>query len=396
MSDTTTPQPPGAPAPAPPAAAAAPGALPPVGEGCPITAEFLAPNMRKHVDIKAPAPLRMMAAKSLVPLQPSDMVSALFVLTFDPDANIRETASKSAAGLPDRILATALRDEGVHAPVLGWLLRLYGSKDQYAEFLVLNGTTPDDAVAEVARTCSAKVAEIIGQNQLRVLRHTDTIRQLTLNPNASPALIDSVCDFAVRSGVDLPDVPQIKEARIRVFGPEAAEAPPDPGPTADEIMEEYKEIADEGSAPLEEGKRLTLAQRVMKMNISEKIKLATLGNKEARSILVRDSNKLVSVAVVRSPRITDGEVLAIANNRAANDDVLRVIYNNREWTKMYQLKLALVKNPKTPSGIAMRFLSTLRESEVKDLARNKNVPSGIQMMAKKMMDKKNQPKKEDH
>jgi hypothetical protein len=129
------------------------------------------------------------------------------------------------------------------------------------------------------------------------------------------------------------------------------------------------------------------------MSISQKIKLATLGNKEARGLLLRDSNKLVALAVIHSPRITDGEVHAVANNRAANDDVLRVIYNNREWLKSYTLKLALVKNPKTPLPVSMKFLSTLRESEIKDLARNKNVPSTIQSQAKKMMDKKNEPKK---
>src|SRR6187401_2485239 len=68
---------------------------------CPITSEFLPPNLRKHVDPKAPAPLRMMAAKSLVPLSPSDMVGTLFILTFDAEANIREASVKSASGLPD-------------------------------------------------------------------------------------------------------------------------------------------------------------------------------------------------------------------------------------------------------------------------------------------------------
>ncbi len=387
---------PQAPAPATAAPPPAGGVLPPLGEGCPVDAGFLAPNMRKHVDIKAPTPLRMMAAKGLVPLSPSDMCGVLFILLFDPDQATRETTVKTAAGLPDRILATALRDEGIKPPVLGWLLGLFGDKDQYAEMLILNASTPDEAIAQLALKASAKTAEIIGQNQLRFLRHEDIIRQLCLNPNASPALLDGVCDFAARSGVALMDVPQMREARIRVYGPEAAEKPPEQGPTAEEIIQEYSDaIKDEAAAPMEEGKRMTLAQRVLKMSISEKIKLATLGNKEARSLLIRDSNKLVSVAVVRSPRITDGEIMAIANNRAVLDDVLRVVYSNREWTKAYPLKLALVKNPKTPSGIAMRFLGTLRESEVKDLARNKNIPSGIQMMAKKMMDKKNTPKKDE-
>lgn len=379
-----------------PAAANAPGALPQLGEGCPIDAGFLPPNMRKHVDVKAPVPLRGMAAKGLVPLSPSDMCGALFILKFDPDAGIREAAVKTASAFPDRILATALRDEAIKPPVLGWLVELFGAKEQYAEMLILNASTPDESIALLAKTASPKTLEIIGNNQLRILRHEDIIRQLVGNPQASPALITHVTDFAARSGVGLQDVPQMREARIRVFGPQAADKPPDPGPTADEIMEEYKEsLKDEAAAPMEEGKRLTLAQRIMKMNISEKIKLATLGNKEARSLLIRDSNKLVSVAVIRSPRITDGEVLAIANNRAANEDVLRVVYSNREWLKSYPLRLALVKNPKCPTGVTMRFLSTLRESEIKDLARNKNIPSGIQMMAKKMMDKKNAPKKDD-
>src|SRR5688572_13948301 len=82
---------------------------------CPITDEFLPPNLKKHVDPKAPVPLRMMAAKSLVPLAPSDLLGALFMLTFDPDPNVAATASKTAGSLPDRILATALRDEGLKA-----------------------------------------------------------------------------------------------------------------------------------------------------------------------------------------------------------------------------------------------------------------------------------------
>src|SRR5438105_1180860 len=93
----------------------------------PISDEFLPPNMRKHVDPKAPVPLRMMAAKALVPLSPSDMLGALFILTFDADAGVKEAAVKSADNLPDRILSSALRDEGVQAPVLGFFLsRLWG------------------------------------------------------------------------------------------------------------------------------------------------------------------------------------------------------------------------------------------------------------------------------
>jgi hypothetical protein len=337
----------------------------------------------------------MMAAKTLVPLSPSDMLGALFMLTFDTEQNVRDTAAKSAAGLPDKILGSALRDEGVQAPVLGWFLGLLKANDTYSEMLVLNATTPDEAVAEVAATCSPKLTEIIGQNQLRLLRHEDILRKLCTNPNASQALIDSVCDFGVRSGLVLADVPQMQAARVRLFGPQAAEAPPDPGPTAEQVLEDFKEVKDEGAAPMEEGKKLNLTQRIMKMSIAEKIKLATLGNKEARSLLLRDSNKLVCTAVIRSPRITDGEVLLCAANKAANEEVLRIIYGNREWTKNQKIKLALVKNPKIPLTVVMKFLNTLRDAEIKDLARDRNVPSGVAMHAKKMMEKKTAPKKEE-
>lgn len=379
-----------------------PAAAPPFEiPGCPITPDFLPPNMLKHVDPKAPVPLRMMAAKGLVPLSPSDMLSVLFMLSFDADQGVRDQVAKTASTLQDRIAASGFRDEQVHPPTLGYFLRLHGQNDAYAEMLILNGNTPDDAVADVAEGCSKRTAEIIGQNQLRLLRSDIILRALAKNPNAAGALIDGVCDFAVRSGLNLEDVPQMLEARVRLFGPQAAtQPPPAQGPTADELMAEFA-MTETGAAteseyapPMEEAVKLSLSKRIMAMNISEKIKLATKGNKEARGILIRDSNKLVAVAVIRSPRITDGEVLSQAQSKTCLEDVLRIIYSNREWLRKYAIKLALVKNPKVPQGVSMRLITTLHEHDVKGLAKDKNVPGSVQMLAKKQLEKKNAPKKE--
>ena len=365
---------------------------------CPITSEFLPPNMVKHVDPKAPVPLRMMAAKALVPLSPDDMLSVLFMLSFDPDQGVRDQVAKTASTLQDRTAASGFRDEGVPPAVLGYFLRLYGQNDTYAEMLILNGNTPDEAVAAVAEGCSKRTAETIGQNQLRLLRHDGIIRALAKNPNSVGALIDGVCDFAVRSGVVLDDVPAMQEARVRLFGPLAAAQPPQEGPTADQIMSEFAMPEVDGKDPegvtaVDEQKRLSLGKRIMAMNVSERIKLASKGNKEARGILMRDSNKLVAVAVIRSPRITDGEVLMQAQSKICMDDVLRVIYSNREWLRKYSIKLALVKNPKVPQGVSMRLMATLHEHDVKSLAKDKNVPGSVQMLAKKQIEKKNAPKK---
>ncbi len=364
---------------------------------CPITADFLPDNMKKHVDPKAPVALRMMAAKALIPVSPDDMVSVLFMLSFDPEAGIREQVLKTSTTLQDRIAASAFRDEGVLPPVLGFFLHLYGQNDAYAQMLVLNGNTPDAAIAGVAEGCSKRIAELISQNQLRLLRDDNIIRMLSRNPNTVGALIDGVCDFGVRSGLKLDDVPQMVAARVRLFGPQAVtQTLPADGPTADDVMAEFHmPDAEEAVPPMEEGKKLSLSKRIMSMNVSEKIKLATKGNKEARGILIRDSNKLVSVAVIRSPRITDGEVLAQALNKIASDDVLRVIYSNREWLRKYAIKLAIVKNPKVPQGVSMRLLNTLHEHDVKGLAKDKNVPGTIQSLAKKQIEKKNAPKRDD-
>lgn len=387
---------------------AAPAEAPPAVSACPIKPDFLPENMRKHVDPKAPVPLRMMAAKALVPLAPADMLGALFMLMYDADEKVRETAGKTASTLPDRIAASGFRDEGVQALVLGWFLDVYAQNDAYAEMLILNATTPDEAVATIASICSQKIAELIGQNQLRLLRHEPIIPALAQNPAAQGALIDNVCDFAVRNGLDMPAVPQMLAAKIRLFGPQAAAQPVSQGPTADQVIAQFG-VAAAGEAPpenaeiaqklaekearLDDGTKLTLTQQIAKMSVSERIKLASKGNKEVRSMLIRDANKLVAVAVIRSPRITDQEIMAQALNKGAHEDVLRVIYNHREWVRKYPVRLALVKNPKVPAQITMRFLNTLAEADVKGLVKDKNVPGAVQLLAKKMIQRKNEPKK---
>ena len=152
-----------------PAATAAPAQ-----PACPITSEFLPPNMVKHVDPKAPVPLRMMAAKALVPLSPADMLSVLFMLSYDPDQGVRDQAQKTASALQDRTAASGFRDEEVHTPVLGWFLRLYGQNDTYAEMLILNGNTPDDAVA-IARFFKEAGADMIDVSSGQTTREAKPI-----------------------------------------------------------------------------------------------------------------------------------------------------------------------------------------------------------------------------
>jgi hypothetical protein len=113
---------------------------------------------------------------------------------------------------------------------------------------------------------------------------------------------------------------------------------------------------------------------------------------KALSRLVTDSNRLVSTAVLKNPRITENEVIKISASRSVSEDVIRSITRNRDWMKLYQVKVNLVKNPKCPQGISMRLLNFLRPNDLKGLVGNKNVPQLISINAKKLLSGKNKKK----
>ena len=375
---------------------------------CPLPLTVLPINFQKHVDPKAPVPLRMMGAKALVPMGPKEMTTALFMLTFDADPAVRETASKSAAGLPDRILAVALRDETMDGPVLEFYAQLLAPKDEYIEMIVLNGAAADETIAHVAQRANERIAEIIAGNQLRILRHDDIVRSLVVNPAVKASTIDSVTDFCVRSGLVLEDLPAFKAARRRIHGgaaedeakaievaaqqelaqAEAEAALEAQGLTAPDTLDEAGE-ADDPDAPAKDEKRLSITQQIMRLTVAKKVEWANKkGNREVRTLLLRDPNKLVQLAVIQSPRITEGEIAKVALSRTAPNEVLSHIYNNRQLTKNYQIRVGLVNNPKVPVAVSMRFLSSLRAAEVKALAKNKNIPQGLATAAKKLAEKK--------
>ncbi len=129
----------------------------------------------------------------------------------------------------------------------------------------------------------------------------------------------------------------------------------------------------------------SLLQRVGDMTVAERIKLALHGNRESRMLLLRDSNKLIRRFVLQNPRVADDEIIAIAKNRSADDELLRVVADNRDWTKNYQVRHALVTNPKTPLTIALRFLSGLHERDIRGLAKSKNVSATVAAQAKRIV-----------
>lgn len=124
------------------------------------------------------------------------------------------------------------------------------------------------------------------------------------------------------------------------------------------------------------------------MSINAKIRLATLGNVFHRSMLIRDSNRLVAMAAIKSPGVSEQEVVKYASHRGLSEDVIRYIADKREWHRSYGVKLALANNPKTPLAHAMRLLTHLRDSDLRNLTRSKNVPAQVVQQARRQLNKK--------
>jgi hypothetical protein len=134
--------------------------------------------------------------------------------------------------------------------------------------------------------------------------------------------------------------------------------------------------------------RLSLEQKISGLTVGQKIKLAYRGNISARKLLIRDTNKIVASAVVKSGRLSDQEVANFAANKNLDNDVLREIAANREWTRKYPVKVALINNPKTPVGVAVRFVASMQKKDLLSLTRNRNIPSVVSQAANRLFRQK--------
>jgi hypothetical protein len=128
-----------------------------------------------------------------------------------------------------------------------------------------------------------------------------------------------------------------------------------------------------------------LLQRILSLTVGERLQLAMKGGREIRSILVKDTNKEVMLSILENQKITESEVELIARSRSVPDEALRRISKNREWLKNYSITFALVTNPKTPPGIAVTLISSLKLKDLVLLEKNKNVPELVRSASKRLV-----------
>lgn len=338
---------------------------------------------RRFADPDAPTEARLMAARGALPLPPPQIVTVLYALSFDPDAEVKGRALKSLIELPDRVLDPAL-GEALHPGLLAFLAEQHREDGDRAEKIALNPATADETICFLARLPFPNVIDIIANNQTRLLRCPAILDALGDNALTGHATIDRLLDFL---GIRRHEEDAEPEA-------EAAE-PEEPLPTLEEVtslrdLEDPSDLPPElleepGHAEGEEGRSKSVFALIQGMNVIQKIKLARFGSGEARAILIRDRNRIVSTAAIRSPKVSDADVLSYAKARNLSEEVLRIISSNRDWTKTYAVQLALVTNPKTPVPSAIKFLNYLSDRDLRTIMRSREVPAAISTQARRVL-----------
>ena len=103
-------------------------------------------------------------------------------------------------------------------------------------------------------------------------------------------------------------------------------AAPESGEPLIEIGVDDLPIGDDEEEPPPEGQeRQSTLQKIAALNVAQRMALAMKGSREDRAILIRDPNKIVGVAVLSSPKITEAEVENIAKMASVPEEILRMI-----------------------------------------------------------------------
>jgi hypothetical protein len=129
-------------------------------------------------------------------------------------------------------------------------------------------------------------------------------------------------------------------------------------------------------------------QKIAKLDIKGRIQLAMKGSKEERSLLIRDGTKIVALAVLESPKVSDGEVERFASQKNVLEAVLRGIPMKRRFAKNYLIIRNLVFNPRTPLDLSLGLMKNMLVSDLRNLSNNKEVSDTVRKLATKMFKQK--------
>lgn len=362
----------------------------------------------------------------MLPLQQNDLLEVLVSLTASDDEQIATAATETLEAETADSLLLAAKASDTSPNVLAYLATRASGTSEVHEATVLNNNTPDHAIAKLAAaTSSGSLLELITVNQQRLVRAPEIIDAILANParsgeaerratetrkeffekergakqiadelrargqTAAAEFFESadlntaggemnfedawlIAQHIEVSDADLDDS-WLPAERIEDLMPETAE---ETAANVQRVIENERRERGEVSP-----ERVSLIRRIMFMNVKDRMKLAMKGDREARGILIRDSNKIVCSAVVKNPRITEQEIENISSMRTVADEVLRLIAMNRSWARQYPIIHNLARNPRTPIPTALNIMPRIRTKDLQALTQNRNVSEMVRRQA---------------
>lgn len=285
-------------------------------------------------------------------MAPEERAEILCALVGDPDENIAQRAGNALLSVSTEAFLGALAKPDTTLAVFRYCAGNLASKPGVADAMAQNRACPAELIAAVGPQLTTAAVQALIDDLERLADSPALAAALAASPNITVEQ-KKLLEELEAEGID---AKAMEEA--------VSEAEPDPQ------------------------KKETMIQRLGRMRVIERIKLALTGNREERMALMRDANKLVQRAVLQSPKLTNQEVENFAAMASLNDEILRLIAANRAFIKNYVVVKNLLNNPKVPLDVSLHLLPRLNDTDMKFLTMNKNVPETLRTMANKIIRQK--------
>ena len=335
---------------------------------------------------RAPKNVRLLVAQGAAPFPAQQALELLVHLSADDDDEISQQATKTLDSWDEPEILALLSLKDCHATVLDFFANIQRSED-ILQAIVTHPSAPVETIARVAAVVPPSLLDVILDNRTRILEFPAILESIRSNPAATArilGLVDEIeigfteekrKEYSIKTAVEAEEETQVIddvldfEAEIAML---ISSPPPDIDLSLDVLL--FKE-ADEGN----------ITSRLSTMPVREKLKYAVFGTREHRAILIRDTNREVARAVLRSPKLKENEVEGIAAMRNVADYIFREIGTNREWIKNTIIVNNLVKNPKTPPLISQHLMPRLHTRELTLMTRDRSLPDATRNNAKRLV-----------
>lgn len=313
--------------------------------------------------------LQVLAASGFLPLAPEDLIPLQVQFARGHDPELAGKAAEALRQIDVRIAAPFLEHQAGEDVLTFFAAQ--ASHPRLIETILRRRDVPRRVLVDLARRLPPDQQEILVLRQDAILEEPEILTALEENPQLS--------GYVLR---------RITEYREHLLPRDRGAARPAPAPAmpAEEIDDAALAAAVAAARVLptegEIEERTGLSEGQIRMlPVPARLKLARGAPRSLRNFLLRDTNPQVACATLLFNNLSDQEIEQTAASRSVQEEVLATIAKKREWIGRYPVMKALVQNPRTPLAIAIKYVPRLAVRDMRDLAKDRNVPDAVRTMA---------------